>query len=72
MLGEGVKAGTRVSGEALGQLAALLRRLAGMPEYEAYISHLRQHHPEHPVPSEREFYDEYIRCRYGDGPTRCC
>ena len=29
-------------------------------------------HPDRPIPTEREFYDEYVRTRYGDGPTRCC
>jgi uncharacterized short protein YbdD (DUF466 family) len=43
-----------------------------MPDYRAYVEHLRACHPDRPVPSEREFYDEYVRTRYGDGPTRCC
>jgi uncharacterized short protein YbdD (DUF466 family) len=54
-----------------GALAAL-RRVLGMPDYGGYVAHLRTSHPERPVPSEREFYDEYVRARYGDGPTRCC
>jgi uncharacterized short protein YbdD (DUF466 family) len=49
-----------------------LRRIAGMPDYAAYVEHLRRRHPERPVPSEREFYDEYVRARYEGGPTRCC
>lgn len=49
-----------------------LRRVAGMPDYEAYVDHLRRHHPECSVPSEREYFAEYVRSRYGDGPTRCC
>jgi uncharacterized short protein YbdD (DUF466 family) len=24
------------------------------------------------VPTQRQFYDEFTRSRYGDGPTRCC
>ena len=50
----------------------VVRRVAGMPDYAAHVEHLRRCHPEFPVPSEREFYDEYVRARYGDGPTRCC
>jgi len=49
-----------------------IRRIAGMPDYPAHLEHLRQRHPERPVPTEREFYEEYLRARYGDGPTRCC
>jgi uncharacterized short protein YbdD (DUF466 family) len=43
-----------------------------MPDYEAYLEHLRSSHPERAAPSEREYYAEYLRSRYEDGPTRCC
>ena len=49
-----------------------LRRVAGMPDYVAHVEHLRRYHPERPVPTEREFFDQFTRSRYGDGPTRCC
>jgi uncharacterized short protein YbdD (DUF466 family) len=58
-----------------GRVAAFLstvRRIAGMPDYAAYLEHLRRCHPDRPVPTEREFYEEYLRARYADGPTRCC
>jgi uncharacterized short protein YbdD (DUF466 family) len=50
----------------------MLRALFGMPDYAAYCSHLRTHHPDRPLLSEREFFDQFVRARYGDGPTRCC
>jgi uncharacterized short protein YbdD (DUF466 family) len=53
-------------------LADLLRKLAGMPDYAAHVEHLRRCHPGQRVPTEREFFDEYVRARYADGPTRCC
>ena len=56
----------------LQRIVATVRAVAGMPDYEAYVAHLRRCHPERPVPSERRFYDEFVRSRYGDGPTRCC
>lgn len=56
----------------LRRIAAAVRAIAGMPDYEAYVAHLRQCHPERPVPTERRFYDEFVKRRYGDGPTRCC
>jgi uncharacterized short protein YbdD (DUF466 family) len=52
--------------------ASVVRRIAGMPDYAAHVEHLRRCHPERPVPSERMFYEEFVRARYGDGPTRCC
>jgi uncharacterized short protein YbdD (DUF466 family) len=51
---------------------SVLRRIAGMPDYEAYVAHLRRCHPECPLPSEREFYEEFVRNRYSEGATRCC
>jgi uncharacterized short protein YbdD (DUF466 family) len=56
----------------LGRALGVVRGVFGMPDYEAYVAHLRRCHPERPVPSERGFYDEYVKRRYGDGPTRCC
>ena len=61
----------KTADEFRGALSAL-RRVVGMPDYGAYVAHLRACHPERPVPTERQFYDEYLRTRYGDGPTRCC
>ena len=58
-----------------GRLAKLLagfKRIAGMPDYMAYTEHLRRCHPERLVPSERQFFEDFLRTRYGDGPTRCC
>jgi uncharacterized short protein YbdD (DUF466 family) len=52
--------------------APLLRRIAGMPDYDAHLEHLRRCHPDRPLPSRREFFDAYVATRYGDGPTRCC
>jgi uncharacterized short protein YbdD (DUF466 family) len=43
-----------------------------MPDYEGHVEHLRRCHPDHPVPSEREYFEQYVAARYGDGPTRCC
>jgi uncharacterized short protein YbdD (DUF466 family) len=54
------------------QIAMVLRRIAGMPDYAAHLEHLRRCHPETLIPSERQFYADFVRARYGDGPTRCC
>jgi uncharacterized short protein YbdD (DUF466 family) len=56
----------------LQRIISAVRAVAGMPDYQAYVAHLRRCHPERPVPSERLFYDEFDKRRYGDGPTRCC
>ena len=53
-------------------LVQTLRRVMGMPDYQARLEHLRRCHPDQPLPTEREFFDEFVRTRYADGPTRCC
>ena len=56
----------------LRRIISAVRAVAGMPDYEAYVAHLQRCHPERAIPSERRFYDEYVKSRYGDGATRCC
>jgi uncharacterized short protein YbdD (DUF466 family) len=56
----------------LDRIGSFLRRIAGMPDYQAYLKHLRSSHPERAVPTQREFYAEFVRARYDDGPSRCC
>ena len=52
--------------------ARVLRLLAGMPDYRRYVEHLQTCHPERPVPSEREYHEEFIRVKQGAGASRCC
>jgi uncharacterized short protein YbdD (DUF466 family) len=63
---------TRLGGFAPQALRSAIRRILGMPDYQRYLAHLRERHPERPVPSEREYYEEFLRARYADGPNRCC
>jgi uncharacterized short protein YbdD (DUF466 family) len=77
MRGKGGDERKRGSGEvglrgAFRRALSAVRRIAGMPDYSAHVEHLRRHHPDRPVPTERQFYDEFTRARYSDGPTRCC
>jgi uncharacterized short protein YbdD (DUF466 family) len=56
----------------LSHLAPFLRRLAGMPDYQAYREHMRVRHPGCRVLSEREYFDDFLNARYGSGVSRCC
>jgi len=58
--------------EWLRRASATMRRIVGMPDYAGYVEHLRSKHPECAVPTEREFFDQYVAARYSGGPTRCC
>lgn len=54
------------------RLRSVVLRITGMPDYQAYLAHLRAAHPGRPLPSERQYFEEYLKNRYEGGPTRCC
>ncbi|HEU5153572.1 MAG TPA: YbdD/YjiX family protein [Gemmatimonadales bacterium] len=56
----------------LNRFVRAVRRILGMPDYEEYLRHLKRCHASDPVPSEREFFESYLRSRYGRSPSRCC
>lgn len=59
-------------GKYLGQAA---RMLVGMPDYDTYVEHMRNTHPEQTPMSYEAFFRERQDARYGGGkgrPIRCC
>ena len=48
------------------------RLAVGVPDYAAFVAHLREHHPERTPPSYAEFFRERQDARYGRGRVRCC
>ena len=38
----------------------------------AYVAHLREHHPDRPVPTYEQFFNERLAARYKGGGGRCC
>lgn len=56
----------------LSRLFGSVLAVFGMPDYAAHCRHLRERHPDRPLPTEGEFFEQFVRARYGDGPTRCC
>ena len=61
-----------VARSIVGRIMGVIRRIAGMPDYAAHLEHLRRCHPGRAVPTEKEFFEEYLRSRYGSGVSRCC
>jgi len=56
----------------LRMIARAIRQVTGMPDYGAYLEHLQRCHPDRAPLGEREFFADYLRARYADGPNRCC
>ena len=54
------------------RLVAIARRVFGVPDYDAYVAHLRARHPDRAIPSKTAFFAERQRARYEGGGGRCC
>ncbi|WP_216844749.1 YbdD/YjiX family protein [Rhodanobacter sp. L36] len=48
------------------------RLSCGIPDYAAYVQHLREYHPDRVVPSYEAFFRERQAARYKGGGGRCC
>jgi uncharacterized short protein YbdD (DUF466 family) len=58
--------------ETLRQVAPVVRRIIGAPDYDAYVSHARRCHPDRPVLSRDEFVATRLADRYSQPGSRCC
>jgi uncharacterized short protein YbdD (DUF466 family) len=57
----------------LAGLAVRGARLAvGIPDYDAYVAHVRARHPGTRPMGRTEFFRERLQARYGRGRSRCC
>ena len=60
----------------IGLLATLVRTarlMVGLPDYDAYLRHMREHHPHAPVMDRVAFFRNRQEARYGgQGGGRCC
>ena len=54
------------------QVTALLRRIIGAPDYEAYLRHVAERHPECTPLTEQAFLEERLQARYSTPGNRCC
>jgi uncharacterized short protein YbdD (DUF466 family) len=54
-------------------LARCALLMVGQPDYDAYVQHMRQAHPDRPVMTYAEFFRNRQEARYGGkGAARCC
>ncbi|HET8771032.1 MAG TPA: YbdD/YjiX family protein [Gemmatimonadaceae bacterium] len=56
----------------LERVGATVRRIIGAPDYDAYVVHVRTHHPGREPLCEREFIEERLKSRYEKPGSRCC
>ena len=52
--------------------ARVLRTVMGAPDYERYLAHVRQHHPERTPLTREAFVRERLEARYSRPGSRCC
>jgi uncharacterized short protein YbdD (DUF466 family) len=52
--------------------ADVVRRVIGVPDYDRYLAHMRQRHPECPPLSRERFLAERLQARYERPGSRCC
>jgi uncharacterized short protein YbdD (DUF466 family) len=65
----GLRDDVRNAGRYLGQA---MRLMVGLPDYETYVAHMRETHPDRDVMSYEEFFRERQVARYGGGAGKCC
>jgi uncharacterized short protein YbdD (DUF466 family) len=56
----------------LGQIARSMRAIIGVPDYERYVAHMKQNHPDCDVVPVEQFLKERMENRYSKPGTRCC
>ena len=52
--------------------ADVVRRVIGVPDYERYLTHMRQRHPERVPLGRDQFLAERMQARYERPGSRCC
>lgn len=62
----------RQASEALGRAARVIRIVVGVPDYDRYVTHVRERHPECTPLSRDEFMRQRLESRYSRPGARCC
>lgn len=51
---------------------ATARLAVGVPDYDAYLRHVRERHPDRTPMSYEAFFAERLQARYAPERSRCC
>ena len=58
--------------EGFRRVSRVVRRVIGVPDYEAYVEHRTRRHPGEPMLTKEQFVCERQRARYETVGGRCC
>jgi uncharacterized short protein YbdD (DUF466 family) len=58
--------------ERLRSALRVVRAIIGAPDYERYVAHMRDHHPECQIATRDEFMRQRLESRYSKPGARCC
>ena len=50
----------------------VVRAIIGAPDYERYVAHMREHHPDCQIATRDEFMRQRLESRYSKPGARCC
>ena len=56
----------------LHRLRQMARMMVGVPDYDSYLRHMREHHPDRAPMDRTAFFRERQERRYRGGSGRCC
>ena len=56
----------------LPRIANVIRRVIGVPDYDAYLAHLAAHHPDEVPLTQDAFARDALTKRYAQAGSRCC
>jgi uncharacterized short protein YbdD (DUF466 family) len=56
----------------LDRVAAVIRRIIGVPDYDRYVAHMTENHPSCTLISRDEFTNQRMYEKYSKPGARCC
>jgi uncharacterized short protein YbdD (DUF466 family) len=56
----------------LTRVAAVVRRIIGVPDYQIYLEHMQRCHPDRDPISKAAFDQQRLDARYNTPGSRCC
>jgi uncharacterized short protein YbdD (DUF466 family) len=59
-------------GEQIRRAAAILRRVIGVPDYDRYVAHVRECHPDREPMTRVQFEESRMHDKYSRPGQRCC